>query len=456
MSFIEYALGKTTDSSTLEAMITNYTNLNATHMSKNVLKKEINALTSKIASCTDSSIKVCLESYENSLQKELTERLTGSKIYDDICYENIVADADLSDNNLAIFESVDIYPNTFEDDVQRLDNLLESYNKTFDKAGMLIVSIMPKVFDIAKKDDSVLTESLCHVMYDIADKITQENECANMVEYTHIIKESYNDLYYSWDKNKDSNTYKLLSSASQLYKELNVYMESALKDVNNINHENIILGKITESYYKLADENEENEIQLMENVIQFGRYLELLEAYTKQGGAKSAKWKLNQKIEKKTREMGLKNRGKYDTEKRNKAPLEKSKENLVKMINYPINQIIAKDKEERRTRLIEGRIRAKIWKAIKSAINGGILYLVGGPVFAVIGLITGIAIDKSLDHTVRQQILHEMEAEMKIIEEKISDAKSSGDRKEKYQLMRLQSTLEKDIDRVRYGLKGKY
>ncbi len=129
------------------------------------------------------------------------------------------------------------------------------------------------------------------------------------------------------------------------------------------------------------------------------------------------------------------------------AVIKKSELQEVGLINDDdYLDIVTKDKTNRKIK----------FSAIKSAINGGILYLVGGPVFAVIGLITGIAIDKSLDHTVRQQILHEMEAEMKIIEEKISDAKSAGDKKEKYQLMRLQSTLEKDIDRVRYGLKGKY
>ena len=38
-------------------------------------------------------------------------------------------------------------------------------------------------------------------------------------------------------------------------------------------------------------------------------------------------------------------------------------------------------------------------------------------------------------------------------QEKIEDAKSENDKKKKYQLMRIESTLQKEITRIKYGLR---
>ena len=47
----------------------------------------------------------------------------------------------------------------------------------------------------------------------------------------------------------------------------------------------------------------------------------------------------------------------------------------------------------------------------------------------------------------------EFDTEIQVIDEKISDARSAGKRREKYHLMRLKNKLESERTRVRYGLR---
>ena len=51
----------------------------------------------------------------------------------------------------------------------------------------------------------------------------------------------------------------------------------------------------------------------------------------------------------------------------------------------------------------------------------------------------------------RKRVLQELELELKITREKIEDARSAGDQKAKYQLIRIENTLEKEIYRIRYN-----
>ena len=82
-----------------------------------------------------------------------------------------------------------------------------------------------------------------------------------------------------------------------------------------------------------------------------------------------------------------------------------------------------------------------------------LVFRVGGKIFAIVGLLGSIAIDKGLDAKTRRQMLKEFDTEIQVIDEKISDARSAGKRREKYHLMRLKNKLESERTRVRYGLR---
>ena len=71
----------------------------------------------------------------------------------------------------------------------------------------------------------------------------------------------------------------------------------------------------------------------------------------------------------------------------------------------------------------------------------------------IIGWRVAIAIDKKIDEKYRRQILNDLELELKMVREKIDDAKSDGNKEAKYELMRIENKLEKDIDRIKFGLK---
>jgi hypothetical protein len=47
----------------------------------------------------------------------------------------------------------------------------------------------------------------------------------------------------------------------------------------------------------------------------------------------------------------------------------------------------------------------------------------------------------------------ELETELKITREKIEDAKGENAKEKKYQLMRIESELEKEIFRIKHGMK---
>ena len=52
----------------------------------------------------------------------------------------------------------------------------------------------------------------------------------------------------------------------------------------------------------------------------------------------------------------------------------------------------------------------------------------------------------------KDQVLNEIETEIKIVDEKIEDAKSDASKQEKYALMRLKAKLESEHKRIKYNL----
>lgn len=122
------------------------------------------------------------------------------------------------------------------------------------------------------------------------------------------------------------------------------------------------------------------------------------------------------------------------------------------LVNNTLNNLRDMDRNERRNRIVEGGYRLKLYKIIGDAALVGGAYLVN-PALAAIGLIAGIAVDKNLDRRTRRRIVDELEDELKIVNEKIRDSDMNRDKNQKYQLMRIKNKLEKDIQRIHYGLK---
>lgn len=107
--------------------------------------------------------------------------------------------------------------------------------------------------------------------------------------------------------------------------------------------------------------------------------------------------------------------------------------------------------EKKKEMIAKPGYRKKIFKSFKLAI------LYGGTAMINIMLVPFLMIlrnvQKGEDKRLREELLNELQTELHILDEKISDAQSAGDNKEKYQLMRTKGQLEQEL--VRVTLNGK-
>lgn len=106
------------------------------------------------------------------------------------------------------------------------------------------------------------------------------------------------------------------------------------------------------------------------------------------------------------------------------------------------------NKEERVEAVLTGGIRRKLSTLMRTAILSGAVAAVN-PALGVLTLVTSVAVRKRSDQRLKQEILQEYEGELKLVREKIRDAESAGDRKKKYQLMRIENNLQQNIDRIK-------
>lgn len=130
-------------------------------------------------------------------------------------------------------------------------------------------------------------------------------------------------------------------------------------------------------------------------------------------------------------------------------------------INRKIDQVINITKDAKREKLITGKNTVKLGKAIKvglgiitSSVAAKIAFgpLVGAMISAITAL-SAYALSKRTEEREKKRILLELETELKITKEKIEDAKGDNARDQKYQLMRIQASLEKEIARIKHGLR---
>lgn len=130
-------------------------------------------------------------------------------------------------------------------------------------------------------------------------------------------------------------------------------------------------------------------------------------------------------------------------------------------INKKLDDIMNLARDSKREKIITGKNTVKLGKALKTIIailgSSAITKIALGPVFGtattIIGLLGAHALSKRTEEREKKRILLELETELKITNEKIEDAKGENAKEQKYQLMRIQSNLEKEITRIRHGLR---
>ena len=126
--------------------------------------------------------------------------------------------------------------------------------------------------------------------------------------------------------------------------------------------------------------------------------------------------------------------------------------NVVHSIEDVAKKIDDADDERKKRYMTEPGFRKKIIKNLKLAI------LYGGTVYYKMAWLPFVMIvrhfSKQKDIRVRSELIREIETEIEICKEKISDASSAGDNKEKYRLMRIRDRLEAELIRVQTNSKN--
>ena len=128
-------------------------------------------------------------------------------------------------------------------------------------------------------------------------------------------------------------------------------------------------------------------------------------------------------------------------------------------INNKIDQIINFGRDMKREKLIEGKNTIRVSKVLKAAIAiiaaKGLIksHPLVGTAITLIGLLGARGLSKATEVREKRRIMLELETELKITKEKIEDAKAENAKEKKYQLMRIENELEKEIFRIKHGMK---
>ena len=127
-----------------------------------------------------------------------------------------------------------------------------------------------------------------------------------------------------------------------------------------------------------------------------------------------------------------------------------------KMVKDKVDKTISDfdkwDDNRRKEFLLKPGYRHKIFKKFKDVLEYGIAANMKLSFVPILWCIKQMS--KSKDKRIRNELAMELDNEIKICEEKISDATSRGDNEKKYELMRIRDKL--DAERTRVRLNSKY
>lgn len=105
-----------------------------------------------------------------------------------------------------------------------------------------------------------------------------------------------------------------------------------------------------------------------------------------------------------------------------------------------------------RDRIIEGN-KFSVIKIIKKVFTTAALFSYS-KIAGLLFIITKHFCSKKVDNRERKELLSELELEIKMLDEKIEDARGDGNRQAKYSMMRTRAELQKAIEKIKYGLEA--
>lgn len=120
--------------------------------------------------------------------------------------------------------------------------------------------------------------------------------------------------------------------------------------------------------------------------------------------------------------------------------------NIKDSVNKQIQNWDDMDDERRKEYIIKPGFRKKYWRALKIAIMHGLVFKIN-PLLNIILFICS-KLSKEKNKRIRNELVMELDTEMKVIDQKIDDAKSKGDNKAVYKMIRMRDKLRQEKIRV--------
>ena len=96
--------------------------------------------------------------------------------------------------------------------------------------------------------------------------------------------------------------------------------------------------------------------------------------------------------------------------------------------------------------MIKPSFRKKYWKALKIAIAHLLAFKIS-PLINII-LLGCHFVSAKKDKRIRNELIQELDTEIKVLDQKVEDAKGNGDRQASYKLMRMKDKLTNERNRV--------
>ena len=104
----------------------------------------------------------------------------------------------------------------------------------------------------------------------------------------------------------------------------------------------------------------------------------------------------------------------------------------------------------KRKEIIEGKEYTP-WTLVKKLLGGYMIFNVSKTIF-FLGLLTRFVLGDQCSKRERRKIVSELTTEIELLDEKIEDAKTAGDNKAKYEMMRTRAELKKTLTQIKAGL----
>jgi hypothetical protein len=125
--------------------------------------------------------------------------------------------------------------------------------------------------------------------------------------------------------------------------------------------------------------------------------------------------------------------------------------NVVKEIKKVSDDLDKADDNRRKAFMTDPGFRKKSFHNLKMAIMYGTAVQINLALLPILLILRHFSKDK--DIRIRNELIREIETEIKVCEEKITDASSAGDNKEKYRLIRIKEKLLAELARVKSNSK---